>query len=303
MAWVERAGRARDGVRRRLRERFPDRPVTRDVQGTRLRMPWEHRLPDLTMRHPAYGQNLVELARGLGHEDFSMIDVGANIGDSAKQVRAAQPSAWVLCVEGDPHYLPFLRHNVRDDPQVVIEASLLMPDDSPVANVSPRRSRGTTRFQESSTSGSLPLLSVRALPDRLAGLPPVRLIKSDTDGFDTVLVPALAASFAETRPLLFFEYDEALSRQAGDPVPAATLTRLVELGYATVAVWDNFGTALGHTDLADAALLDRLHADVAAGLYNYWDLAAAHRDDKHGTALLKRCAPAGLEAARTGEHS
>jgi nucleoside-diphosphate-sugar epimerase len=57
----------------------------RDVPGVLLAMPWSHRLPDYARFFPAYGQNLVDLAVGLGEIDkpLGVMDVGATIGDSA----------------------------------------------------------------------------------------------------------------------------------------------------------------------------------------------------------------------------
>ncbi|MBN9619231.1 MAG: hypothetical protein J0H43_05810, partial [Actinobacteria bacterium] len=65
---------------------FGERPVERSVQGVRLTLPWSHMLPDYARVSPQYGQNLVELAAGLGAAlggPLPVLDIGANIGDSA----------------------------------------------------------------------------------------------------------------------------------------------------------------------------------------------------------------------------
>src|ERR1700761_3190135 len=91
-----------------VRDLFANRTVVRDVQGVRLAMPWSHRLPDYARLFPSYRQNVVNLAAGLGEIDkpLGVIDIGANIGDSAMQI-LAKVDARVLCVEGDPAYLPY----------------------------------------------------------------------------------------------------------------------------------------------------------------------------------------------------
>ena len=136
-------------VRRRaswaVRDRFPYRRVVREVQGVTLTLPWAHRLPDYARDGSTYGQNLVELASLLkADEPLTVLDVGANVGDSALQILKAT-DARVLCVEADALYLEFLQLNVGDDPRVSIEPSLLDSRQDGVA-LSPVRFGGTTRF-------------------------------------------------------------------------------------------------------------------------------------------------------------
>jgi FkbM family methyltransferase len=252
-------------------------------------MPRRHLLPDIADRFPRYGQNLVRLAETIADAEggpyWSMIDVGANIGDSTVQVRErVSVEAW--CIEGDPVWLPFLRRNLRAYDRTWILPALLVTDDG--VERSAVRSGGTTIFLEGGGEGAAAAqYSVEDLP----GLSPlsqaVRLIKSDTDGFDTRLVPELARCFGPSRPVLFFEYDPPLSRRAGDPHPEGVWDVLEGLGYADVAIWDNFGGLLSQTDLAEARVLAReFDIDVTQRAWNYWDVALAHRDDPAGIAAL-----------------
>lgn len=271
---------------RRLRR---GRPVRRTVQGVTLWMPGEHELPGYAVVFPDYGQNLVRVARALGEAgtEFTMVDVGANIGDSMLQVRAAVPGATVLGVEGDPYYLPFLHRNTAGDERLLVEPSLLLLDAQVGAELRATRSRGTTRFEVAEAGDSAGTVSVREFVDRYAGLPPVRLVKSDTDGFDTRLVPVLAREYAAHTPALFFEYDERLSRLAGDEDPAHVFEALAGLGYDRFVLWDNLGRPLevvGPDDVARA--LADLRAAVESGSYAYWDVAAVHADDPAGARVV-----------------
>src|SRR6478609_8505601 len=114
----------------RLRRAWPDRVVRREVQGVELFLPWSHRLPDYAERFPAYGQNLVAVAEAVARDEvgpFVMVDVGANVGDSALQV-LAKVDARVLCVEGDEYWLDYLHRNVDGEPRVRIVPALVLPD-------------------------------------------------------------------------------------------------------------------------------------------------------------------------------
>lgn len=275
---------------RTVRNWFGSRTVMRDVQGALLAMPWSHRLPDYAGLFPTYGQNLVDLAVGLGEIDkpLGVIDVGANIGDSAVQI-LAKVDARVLCVEADPEYLPYLKRNVGSDDRCVIEFGLLVTDTAEASGLGAVRKGGTTRFTQGGAGGAAAALTVAELPIRHPELPPIRLVKSDTDGHDTTLVPAFGRAYANSCPVLFFEYDHGLTRKAGVPDPTAVWGELRTAGYSYVGIWDNFGKPIQVLPIdrvpAIAAVLDKRVTDRG---YHYWDVAVVHADDRAGKAALDR---------------
>ena len=141
-------------AQRRLRRTFPHRRVVRDVQGIRLVLPWENKLPDYAEKFPLYGQNLVELARrlGSGADPIGVVDIGANVGDSALQILAVT-DARILCVEADDYWLKYLHHNVDHEPRIVIAPVLISIEDVSVTHT-PVRLGGTTRFETSAAGNS-----------------------------------------------------------------------------------------------------------------------------------------------------
>ncbi|BBZ39207.1 hypothetical protein MCNS_22700 [Mycobacterium conspicuum] len=275
---------------RTIRKAFGSRTVTRNVQGVHLAMPWSHRLPGNARLWPTYGQNLVALAAGLGEVDrpLGVIDVGANIGDSAAQI-LTKVDARVLCVEADPEYLPYLERNVGSDHRCVIAFGLLVVDVAEASGLGAVRSGGTTHFAKDGAGGAAVALAVAELPSRYPDLPRIRLIKSDTDGYDTTLIPPLARAYAQSRPVLFFEYDPYLTRNAGKPDPAAVWTELRDAGYSDVGIWNNFGKPIEFLPIdevpARAVVLDKPFRERG---YHYWDVAVVHADDPAGKAAVAR---------------
>jgi FkbM family methyltransferase len=274
-------------VRRRLgwavRDRFALRPVQRTVQGVPMVLPWSHRLPDYARMEPEYGQNLPRLAAALASADgrpVLVLDIGANVGDSALQILDAADGR-VLCVEGDAGFLPFLHRNTDANDRVVIEPSLLLPQDSEEA-LAPVRVGGTTRFEPGVSKDTAATISVAELRRRHSDFDGLRLAKSDTDGYDVVLIPSVARAYADSRPVLFFEYDHDLSRKAGNDA-VAVWAELADLGYNRVRVWDNAGRPLTTYSVAEAAeaaaILDR---PLAERDYHFWDVAVVHADDDAG---------------------
>ena len=283
-------------VRRRIgwaiRDRWPDRPVKRTVQGVDMVLPWSHRLPDYARVEPEYGQNLPRLAAALATADGRPVvamDIGANVGDSTLQILDVADGK-VLCVEADGFYLDFLHRNVDGDDRIAIEASLLLDDEAEVA-MAPVRQGGTTRFVPGESEKTAPTVTVSQLRDRHPDFDALRLVKSDTDGYDVTLVPAVARTWADTKPVLFFEYDHELSRLAGND-PVQVWHDLDALGYDLVRVWDNGGRPIGVYPLSEmaerSALLDE---PVESRAYHFWDVAVSHRDDTAGAEALRAVQP------------
>lgn len=266
-----------------------DTPVARTIQGVTLWMPRSHRLGDFAAVAPEYGQNIVRLATTLDpDEPLQLIDVGANIGDTTAQVLAARPGT-ALCVEADAYWLPFLQRNL-DGSKSTIAFHLLVPSAEAGGKAARpvRNNQGTTTFAEGSDPSTAPPIVIADLPAKYPEFDRVRLVKSDTDGYDAALIPALAATYAATKPALFFEYDERLTRNTGNEHPDGLFARLVELGYERFVAWDNWGVLRSTFTAADwSDALSPLRDGIAAREWDFWDVAAVHGDDPAGIAALE----------------
>jgi FkbM family methyltransferase len=257
-------------------------------------MPSAHLLPDFANSRPWYGQNLVELAAALERHQGSAInvlDIGANIGDSAAQI-IARTEANVLCVEGDPYWARYLRRNLGQQGRAVIVEALLTPVEGAWAGSTPVRTHGTTRFAQARGGAALHSISMATLRASHPEFDHLRLIKSDTDGFDTALIPAAATMWQHGHPVLFFEFDLTLSRLAGDTDPNAVWGQLAALGYEHLAIWDNTGDPLGRLPIAEAAEAAAVLASPPPHLgYQFWDIAACRNDDRQAIAAFDELVP------------
>lgn len=289
---VRQAARLKRRVSWFVRDRFPDRRVVREIQGVQMTLPWSHRLPDYTRGDSPYGQNLVALCRALatGDEPLVVVDIGANVGDSALQILDAVP-ARIVCVEADDFYLDFLRENVGSDERCHIEHALLVPEGSTATGVAPVREGGTTRFVTDVSADAKRQVTPAGLRERCPWTADLRVVKSDTDGYDVTLIPAMAAEWRDVAPVLFFEFDPRLSRLAGNS-PADVWPALAELGYAHVAVWDNGGRPLFRAPIDQmAALSARLDDPASVRAKTYWDVAVVHASDAAGGRAIEELVP------------
>ena len=274
-----------------VRDRFPNRKVVREVQGVRMVLPWPHRLPDYAGADGPYGQNLVSLARLLAQDDppLRVLDVGANVGDSTLQILDAA-DARVLCIEADPYYLEYLHLNVDPHAGVEVVEALLTPDEQTGATTAVRVG-GTTRFTHGTSGDALGSVTPADLRKQHPDFDDLRLIKSDTDGYDVVLVPAVAEAWSDSRPVLFFEYDPHLTRLAGND-PDAVWPRLASLGYREVAVWGNGGHAVGRTTVDEiSGKMAPLEEKIGLRKTAYWDVAVVHEKDEVARAALDQLVP------------
>lgn len=275
--------------------RLPDGPVRRRVQGVELLMPRRHLLPVFARPGSPYGQNLVDLARGLGSDEpLCFLDVGANIGDSTRQVLDAVPGS-AVCVEPDPEWLPYLEHNVADLGAVEIERSILLGEGADTSLVVVHESDGSSRLARAEAGDAPESISTDELLRRHPMLTEVRLVKTDTDGYDVMLTPELARTFSGSHPVIFLEFDPrqtALATPELDPV--AVWTRLEELGYTHALVWDNGGRVLWRGPVSElparSAVFDQPARERG---FSYWDVAVAHREDQSGQRVLADLGAAG----------
>lgn len=239
-----------------------DPPVEFDVDGTRLRLPLSHGLPSTRRIWPLYAENLGEVARQvfrLGGR--TMIDVGANVGDSAAIVKARAPEMAILCIDADPVYLPYLRFNTAQWADVEIAAPVLLAERTGDVSGELERGQGTSRFLPTAR-GSVPAISLGdLLRDRSRFTKPA-LVKSDTDGFEEQVLRGAASVLAQSRPVLFLEYAPRLLRSAGGD-GLGMLAWLRSIGYDRAVFYDKYGSLMVHCSLKDEALLRDLDAYAA----------------------------------------
>lgn len=282
-------------VRDRL---LPDRPVRRRVRGVEMLLPRRHLLPYMATGTSPYARNLVDLAALLREtvDELVVLDVGANVGDSALLIHA-EVDCRIVCVEGDPVWLDFLHTNVDGIPTIAVEPSLLAADGPGAYASIVHSDAGTSRIERTDPGSGDAMLPMVDLIGRHPELARVRLVKTDTDGMDVALAPAYARAFTESRPVIFLEYDPRnIQVTSPDSTPSQVWAELHGLGYEHAVVWTNGGHVLGSTEvrrLTDlSAMLDRGVGELG---YHFWDVAVAHRDDPDGQRVLAEAARRGVQ--------
>lgn len=300
--WSERRGLVPAALRWPLRAarqaavRARDPLVPYRHAGFTLWLPLSHQLPYYRLWFPEYDLALGRLAAAVAalHPAGSVVDIGANVGDSAAVIRSGC-SLPLLCIEGDSRFFALLQRNAEALGPGVRLLQALVGDGAASAQVSLSSSLGTARLVP---GGEARLESLEAILERERLANPV-LVKIDTDGYDCRIVAANLALFARHHPTLFFEYDPAFYPEDFDAL--GFFRGLAQAGYDRLLVYENTGDFLLSLSLSDEDALRDLHEHYRARKsLRYADLCVFSRADAELARSFHESELAHYRAARAG---
>ena len=185
------------------------------------------------------------------YEEMTVIDIGANIGDTAVALRGSCVCP-VICIEGNPNFLPYLRKNLAAIPgSFRIIPKFIGPEFAlPALNII--TINGTAHINreamvldvpsENGDSGDMvPIITYREVIAENADLPTVRLVKIDTDGFDFQIILGSINQLVNDLPVVFFEFDPSFSPKSDSHEALKAVQALTSVGYIHFVIYDNFG--------------------------------------------------------------
>lgn len=216
-----------------------------------------HPLPEYLRRFPLYDQFIPRLCRSL---QGTVIDIGANIGDTMAAILDSNPELQMICVEPDDQFFTILQRNraAIDQHHRVRTFKAFVTRDGGNFTIVKNERHSTGHLQQVSqadaAAGSVTFGQLLAEFDVASPA----LVKSDTDGFDAPILASIAEhaqGHAACRPILFFEMQTYLQDQGfADPGRSArqadylkAIEQLRDLGYRHFAALDNFGTPMLHS--------------------------------------------------------
>jgi FkbM family methyltransferase len=220
---------------RRLLVRLGDPTVRHAIGGVELELPLSHQLPFYRRDHPAYDSQLGRIAREAAGP---VVDVGANVGDTAAAIRS-ETDVPILCVEGDARFFALLERNAQLLGDVELERAFV---EAP-ATGRVERSDGTARL--AAGTDELPAKPLAQVLDEHPRFARPALLKLDTDGMDVPILLGNLDLLARLRPVLFFEYDPHLG------AAPEVFEYLRDAGYAAAEWFENTGEPAGSTELPE----------------------------------------------------
>ncbi len=236
------AGYATNPLHRRLRVAL-HREQHHTVSGLPLVLPPEHDLPFYQRRDSTYDAYAEHVVAGLAAraERLLVIDIGANVGDTAVTCLGAGPNIDVIAVEGLPAFVSYLRRNTAayGDRCRVVDAFL-----GPIAGLTDRgfvtTGSSTGRFASTSEEGT-PVEAFVSPQELLATADQYDQViwKSDIDGLDIHVLVEHWAVIDKGADTLWFEFDPAST--LGDRADTGRLIELLAASGRRVAAYDNLG--------------------------------------------------------------
>lgn len=245
-----------------------------------------HLLDYYSKHYPSFNQNFAKISVLISQyaPKSTIIDIGANIGDTLALLRSNGISNNVICIEGNPYYFELLTRNAEQFKNVSLIHTLLGEQDKEISSIIDTN-KGTAKLITSETSDKL---QIQAL-DNIIKEEDIKLIKIDTDGYDLLIIEGAINTIKKTQPVLFIEYNwDYFSENNSDGIK--TLCHLHQLGYEYAFFYDNFGRFLTHTNLRDKDLLINLDAYIrkGQGAFHYYDICLIHGNDNLLAETLKK---------------
>ncbi|MDR3417785.1 MAG: FkbM family methyltransferase [Nevskia sp.] len=224
-----------------LTRRSRKRTIPYTVEGLALELSPDHNLPKLQQDYPSYDRFLPFLARSLPAQGRCLVDIGANVGDTALAL-AAHTRNRIVSVEADPVFFSLLQANIARLPPSIRER--IVPVQALVGSGGLKgslvREGATGRLREdipAAADGGFASLDA-VLDAHCAGFDPV-LIKVDTDGCDHDVLRSGERCLKAAKPVLFFENDIQSAESHRGFVELYGF--LQDLGYRHFVLFDNFG--------------------------------------------------------------
>ncbi len=212
-----------------------------------LLLPLDHKLDAYQASWRRYDTAIGYIAQAVFNKypNSSAIDIGANVGDSAALIRT-NTNVPILCIEGSPVFVPYLKQNALGLENVEIEACFIGTNDKFISLDQINHHSGTAAIVNATSSRNIQTIPMKSLSAVLEVYPKFqnsKLLKIDTDGFDFSIIKESLETIASLLPVLYFECDVTFQENAHINA-VETLETLCKLGYERFIVYDNFGNYL-----------------------------------------------------------
>ena len=205
-----------------------------------------------------------------------MIDIGANVGDTATIVKS-KADIPILCIEGEKNFIALLHRNTKNFQNIFIEESFVGDENFIKGNYI--YSKGSGKIVESENQSGIYFKTLQQILSDYPEFLKSKLLKIDTDGFDCRIIKNEIGLLTETKPVIFFEYDPFLHNKSKDD-GLSVFDLLLKAGYSTALFYENTGDYLLTTELDNKNLIADLHYYFSGRKTElYCDIAVFHKED------------------------
>ncbi len=211
---------------------------------------------------------------------LTVIDIGANVGDTIAIIKTFLELP-VIGIEGDPIAYQFLEKNTAQFQNIILLKEFL-GEKKETLHVSLEKSGWNTTLVPSSESSEVVHLKTldEVLQENQLQTRTLKLLKIDTEGFDTIILRGAQNLLATQHPVVYFEYNRS-NMDAIREDGLSTLFSLEKYGYQSVIFFDNKGRYIITLGIHQKDLITEMHnyADEHKSGIAYFDICLFHSSD------------------------
>ena len=232
---------------------------------------------------PNLNEELAYLAQIVANKysDAVLIDVGANVGDTVAVVKS-KINIPIIAIEGDATSYSFLQENVKQFENITTINNFLGEQMQTVPVDVEKKGWNNTIIPNNEASTTIQLNTLdNILADHNLSTANCKLLKIDTEGFDTIILRGCYKLLSTHKPVLYIEYNAANMQAIGED-GFTTLLNLTQFGYHHIFIFDGLSNLLFYTHLNDksnlAQLNNYLHKKNA--IIPFFDICIMHANDE-----------------------
>ena len=283
--------------KRVLRKIGANHTVVAQIYGHVLVMPSEHPLVATLAAYPKFNRPLGLAAVAIANASpagtkHAVIDVGANIGETAALIEQMQPGVFhYLCLEPDPDLAEMCKINHRTSNNVeVIQCFIGENEGSVVQLQDDGRANPSTKLVSDSTVsenvGCLLRLDTVARPFATSNSG-ISLVKVDTEGYDFAVLRSGVELLKQYKPAVYFEWFPDALMQVGEDFYSG-FDFLQNLGYRFFVFFTSQGNYHCSRIAPDKLFLRGLVSVVGANSpFEYFDVFACESESVF-SSLIER---------------
>lgn len=210
------------------------------IGNKKLLMPPEHNLSWYNFIYKEYDKYLPVLVSKIS-ANSSVIDIGANIGDTVYRMLNSNPNLKYYCIEADDYFYGYLEKNKNLLNENLKERVILINElvGENIKGVLHKSEGGTATLIEN--ENGIKSKTLDQIIDEYK-IENIKLIKSDIDGYDYNALNSGMIEIENNKPDLFFEC-ATLQKNSHEGF-VSIVKKLEKIGYKNWSLLDNYGTVI-----------------------------------------------------------
>lgn len=241
---------------------FIDPVIKVKVSKKHIYMRLSHMLPSYRERFVLYDTSIARIVKYISDiklDIVNVVDVGANVGDTAAIILSEVEGMHIVCIEGNDEYLPLLHKNFDSLESVIIE-DVFCGDytNNEETGIGVVTKNGTASLvKNSDSSRRIKFKTVDKIVDEHFEGKSVDLLKVDTDGFDYKVIRGAIETIKKDKPYVLFELDKHFLMMNNDE-PMSIFELFESCSYSSFIAYDNFGYIIGQFEIGDKDCVEKL---------------------------------------------